>query len=930
MTADIMSINSFCSSRPYQSYWLTICCILLLFGLSALHLYSLDPGIHLNQYLVDEWNQDRGLPSDTVRTIAQTADGYLWFGTNSGLARYDGIRFKIFEFASTQPQGNVIYSLYTDRLGNLWTATSVGLMKRQGNGFKGFTNRDGLSGNLISTIAEDIYGNLWIATSRFLNRMRGDSFTYTNLSKSLGISHIVEIHQDPQGGLWIVSGKSGLFYGQNQQFARISMNGLPQHSTHTLFQDKEKTLWIGSNLGLIRVRQPNNPQKKEISLFTPQHGLADNNVWSILEDRDGILWIGTERGLNRLIFDKQGRPKFETIMEDHIISALFEDREGSLWIGTIGSFLYRMRNPVVKTYYREAGVPGFVSALFRDSKDRLWFGTALGDIYRFDQEKFSPSFNQNNTINAGIRCIAEDSSGNLWLGTRTRGAIRLRDKDHLRYSVLNGLAGNHIKVIFRDSRDRLWLGTFGNGLSIYENGTFRTLDMKNGLSSNYITNIHEDRTKNIWIATLNGLILIPNGDVGKQGDFPKFLKGHWIYGIWEESREQILWLGTYKSGLIRFKEGKTFIFNEKKGFGSTSVYQIHQDRRNQFWISTRDGIIRVSKDELNQCAAGLIKRVHCINYGLSDGMIHIECSSAPRNSILVTGDERFWFATKKGIAVLDPAKIRLNLSLPHALIEEVFFNGKPILPNSQKKSYPGIKNIGFSFTAPTFIAPRKIKIQYKLQGYDHEWHTNAPDNERRVFYSNIDPGTYKFRVRATNRDGISSKTEAVFEFTIRHHFFETKWFWVMLLLMTGLLISLTYHGLKRYLQVRNLRNKYKSSTVDSRIIETTLEKLNRFLEEERVYREEDLSLNFLARKVDIAPRYLSQIINEQLNRNFWDLINGYRIKEAKSLLREHGENRHTILDIALEVGFNSKEVFNRTFKKHTGQTPTQYRKVSRT
>ncbi|MCP5102737.1 MAG: helix-turn-helix domain-containing protein, partial [bacterium] len=265
------------------------------------------------------------------------------------------------------------------------------------------------------------------------------------------------------------------------------------------------------------------------------------------------------------------------------------------------------------------------------------------------------------------------------------------------------------------------------------------------------------------------------------------------------------------------------------------------------------------------------------------------------------------------------------------VMKAALFNGEPV-PVVQsaavvcyEREFKGIQLILLFFPAPMFISPEKVKIFYKLEGYEADWQVIQPFQERTVFYKDPGPGRYRFRVTAANSDGIRNPGGAYFDFTLKLYFYQTLWFkifGVLLVILSGLAL---YFGTRRYLYVRKLRNKYKNSTLDPEKAESALKKLRVLLESDKIFRDETLSLNSLASKLNIAPRYLSQIMNEQLDKSFWALINGYRVEEAKKMLAETGKRDFSIMEIAFEVGFNSKEAFNRAFKKYTGVTPSQFR-----
>jgi AraC-like DNA-binding protein len=260
------------------------------------------------------------------------------------------------------------------------------------------------------------------------------------------------------------------------------------------------------------------------------------------------------------------------------------------------------------------------------------------------------------------------------------------------------------------------------------------------------------------------------------------------------------------------------------------------------------------------------------------------------------------------------------------VIEDVVFDERSILSSLHRegKTFKGIKDFVFHFTAPTFLSPEKIKFKYKLDGYDREWVYLQPGGKRMVRYKNLEPGTYIFRVIACNNYGLWNRTGASMVFTLKPFFYETLLFKIGIFLIFLALATGGYFLYKRWSPGK--KGKYKSSSLNSLFVEECIKKLTYLMEIEKLYCDETISLQSLSEKLSISPHVLSKIINEKLNRNFWDFINTYRVEEAKKLLRDSKRANQKILSIAFDVGFSTKTSFNNVFKKYTKMTPSQYKK----
>jgi ligand-binding sensor domain-containing protein/AraC-like DNA-binding protein len=906
---------------------------------TAFQLPALDPDKPVNQYLLDEWGLDKGFPAGTVYSVTQTPDGYLWLGTSTGLVRYDGRKFDSFVIDDTlKPLERWVDQSLVDKQGVLWLTGNKGVTQYKNGRFKTFSTKDGLSGNIVIDIAEDSYGNLWIGTyGNYLNRFKNGRFTVFNASNGLRADKVNTIYEDGKGVLW-VGGNNGLFYVSHVSGVsrdrdctfkeyRLDMEGSNGScAVNTIYEDRKHVLWVGTSNGLVKIAD-STAKDKRVTIYTTADGLADNTVWSVLEDRNDNLWVGTRFGLHRLKRKPGGRIAIDRCLDDIGILSLKEDSEGSLWIGTFHYGLKRLRDAAVRTLFKQEGIPPYKLSMYKDQTGIIWLGTFSGDLFLSkgaDSYEFMPF---GNIPNRSITAIYEGFQGDIWLGTNhgelfqvERAGGRIVQK----YAGEQDRPGPKINVILHGSGNNLLIGTHGGGMLLYDNGISKSYTTTDGLSGNYVTAIYEDSEKNIWIGTRKGLTVLTNGRWDRES-IKTYLPRHYILGI-HEDRRGIIWIGTFNTGLIRFKNRTPFFYIMDNGLGSNSIIQILEDRWENLWIASYNGILKVGIKELHELADGRIGRLNCTTFGLSDGMLNVQCVMSSLNSAIKAGEGEFWFATQKGISVVKPGKILVNKSPPPAVIEEILFNGRSIPIEEDGKNFRGIKHVRFYFTAPTFISPEEVKIFYKLEGYDPDWTSVDAFRDRLADYENLPPGDYRFMVTASNADGIRNPTSAAFDFSLKLYAHQTPWFKILSILLATLAALAGFYRLKRYLYIRKLKSKYKNSTLDPEKAESALKKLHYLLAVKKVFKDENLSLKSLASKMGMPPRYLSQVMNEQLNKRFWDVVNGYRVEEAKKMLSVPGKKDYSILEIAFEVGFSSKEVFNRAFKKHTGKTPTQFKK----
>jgi len=615
----------------------------------------------------------------------------------------------------------------------------------------------------------------------------------------------------------------------------------------------------------------------------------------------------------------------EKFLENIIVTRLFEDKEKNIWIATNGSGLKQIKYRLFTTYTRNEGLPeDYIVSLCEDRNHEIWIGSSTGDLCKFSKGAFINIFSDEGAIDlqntTWIKSLARDNQGNIWVSVCGKGLIKYSEGDTIHYSTEDGLIDNCIISIFCDTNDTIWFGSF-NGLSSYYNGRFKSYTVKDGLTGKIVNNIYEDKNHNIWIATSGGITLLENGQFLPEY-MQVYLKDIPVTAIHEDSGN-IFWFGTRGAGLRRYKDGTFAKVSVENGLGSNMIYHILEDERGNFWMSSDRGVLCLDKGELNDFADGKISWVNCITYGVSDGMRSCECEVYKSSAIKASNGE-LWFATKKGIAVVNPDRMRINqLPPPSVIVEKVVLDGVEQDSYQELRKYKDVEKVELLFTAPSFTAPENVRFKYKLEGLDKDWLFLEAGDKRVVSYDNLPPGDYTFSITACNSHGIWNRRGTSFPFSIKISFVKTALFKVLFVLLILVSGSTGYFLLKR--NGLRKRKKYKNSTLESRKAEEYLKKLIYLMDIEKIYREEHISLQSLSEKLDIPSYQLSYIINEKLNKSYFDLINSYRIEDAKRQLLDPQKQDQTILNIAYDVGFNTKVAFNNAFKKYTNMTPSQFK-----
>jgi signal transduction histidine kinase/ligand-binding sensor domain-containing protein len=746
----------------------------------------------LAQHHFDSWTTDNGLPHNWIRAIHQTRDGYIWLPTLDGLARFDGLRFKVFNRTNTPGLTSNRFSyhaLWEDRQGNLWLGTEDGGVIRCRDGvFSSYTTREGLPDNSVTRIDEDAAGTVWFFTKGGLAQWRGERLirasgpdgpfdAHLATPKSLGVDGVF-------AGLWRMSavGWERFAYGQWTPLP------LPPRLTDpakllvdSIVEDSQRRLWYD-----LKDRE-DEYYCVDDGRLTVFPGIPNTSgVHVCHEDRRGRLWVGSQGGVIRLW--KDGRVSPLRGFSTAYIFKVLEDREGTLWIATLNQGLYRLREQVI-TVYRHPGGPQFntIGPMMQDRAGNVW--AASGGLARFKSDRFENSYRQgrsHNTWDWGnmLSALYEDHDGSLWVGTWD-GIVRFKDGRLHEEKSLSAQIKGRVYAIRRDRAGDLWLGG-DSGLSRLSNGELTHYTTRDGLSSDNVKVVLEDRAGTLWIGTNGGLSRFANGGFTSLTEADG-LPASQILSLYEDDAG-VLWIGTYDSGLARLKESphgqserKLTRYTTEHGLFNNGVYQILEDDLGFLWISCHLGLYRVRKQELNDFAAGRVSHISSTNFGKADGLVNVECGSANQPSAsggqpmgFKASDGKLWFPTQEGIAVVDPKGVQFNPTSPPVVIEECLLDRHPIDFRDGVTIRPGQESLEINYTGLSLIKSEQIRFKYKLEGLDHDWIDAG--TRRTAYYSHVPPGEYVFTVIAANSDGVWNTKGKSLQLVVLPPFYRTWWF----------------------------------------------------------------------------------------------------------------------------------------------------------
>jgi diguanylate cyclase (GGDEF)-like protein len=765
----------------------------------CLRALALDPHKTLSQYVQTALTERSGLPQNSVYSIAETNDGYLWFGTEEGIARYDGLHVTVINTRKNKTlRDNYINVLTSGRDGSLWIGTRSGVLRFKdgifrtyltpnapissihegqdgriwvgslnglycltGEHYRLYTKRDGLPSQNIGSIVEGKDGTLWIATGAGLASLKDGHVSTYSTQDGLDDS-IYSMTASRDGSLWVAM-PSGIAHWNGKLLQKWPRSTFPPDAQIvSLLEDRDGTLWVSfehQGIGFIR--------EGVFTQFTTRQGLPSDSVNRIFEDREGHIWIGfVEDGVLELrdgSFNTFGKPEG---LSSNMIWSVLQARDGSVWAATDGSGVNHIsKSGAVRTYTMADGLPGNTVYALREGPDgSMWMGAEHGELTRFKDGRFT-TFRDPASKNNRMPTILLDPSGDLWLGFHeANGLVRFHD-GHFQHYTIPGL----LNTMTLAPDGAIWVGTDHAGVSRVKDGAVTTYTTAQGLLSNFAQAIYVDR-------------------------------------------DGVAWAGTSPGGLNRIKNGRITTYSVEQGLFDLTVGAIVEDDAGNLWMTCNNGIFRVSKKELDDYAEGRVSSIHSIVYGTADGMRSAECNFAADPAVWKGRDGRLWFATAGGVAVIDPNHLYNQTFAPKLHIEQVLFDRNVVPSQTGVDVGPGNGDLEIQFTAPDFTAPERLRFRYRLEPFDRDWVT--VDTRRVAYYTKLPPGSYTFEVQAANGIASWSPNTATLELTLRPHFWQTGWFrTICTLAFLGLCIGLIRLRM-RYLMARNreLEKRVKERT----------------------------------------------------------------------------------------------------------------------
>ncbi|MDQ3711191.1 MAG: histidine kinase [Acidobacteriota bacterium] len=738
------------------------------------------------QYRFDSWTTDDGLPQNSVFSILQTRDGYVWFTTLDGLVRFDGIKFKVFNRSNSPglTTNRLIYLLAEDDDAILVGTEDGGLLRFEDGKFRAFTIADGLSSVKVSKVFKDFDGNLLAATQAGLARFDGEKFIAENQLDARDYA----LYFAPSGIRWELS-QNGLTAAQNGQITKyelpFELNQISADRTFNfpdyvaMLEDRRNpgVLWLTAAAKLYRL------ENGEFTAFSAADGMPQSFVRAIVQDAAGVIWLGTDKdGLCRFAENRVTCYTTADGLSSNTIMSLFIDREQTLWATTSERGINRVTRKAITTLSEKDGLfDGNIYPLLQDRQGNFWIG-AFSALSLYRDGKITNFTAQNGLLYEIVQSLYQDKDGRIWIGS-VGGAEYFENGRFVDFTETLGLPIGDYDFwdIYQTAEGAMWFATH-DGLFKYENGNVSKFTIENGLPSGDVKKILQTADGNLWFGTLGGLARF-NGNRFEAFTEKDGLPRNHVRTIYEDAHGS-LWIGTYDSGLSLFRNGKFTKITTENGLFSNGVFQILSDEHGNFWMSSNQGIYRVSRQQLIDFADNKISSVVSTAFGKSDGMLSIECNGGRQTAGIKTSDGKLWFPTQDGVAIVDPEAVAFN-PLPLPVVIETVKIENQLLDNFQTaiEIQPGQENLEIGYTGLSFIKPEQIRFRYWLEGLDEDW--TFAGERRAAYFPYLPPGNYTFRVAAANSDNVWNETGAVLSIVVKPSFYQTWWFLALSVLAIG-------------------------------------------------------------------------------------------------------------------------------------------------
>jgi len=770
----------------------------LLFCCANAPVVAVDPEKRFHDYVKEVWSIEEGLPQITAAAFAQDADGYLWIGTQAGLARFDGIRFMSFNPENTPAlPGLFIEHLFVDSQDRLWVATYKGVAVRENGEFRRIPylrpgdREESIDARMITEtpageiVVAAVEGLFRIADERLLPaaRLAGQS-TYSLLNTASGM---------------LVGGVGTVHRIDGETLAEMPLPPGQETALVTQLVEAQGAVWAGTSQGLFW------QDEGSWQRFDDRAVLAGQPVDALFEDSDHNLWVGTHQGLGR-IRDRtlaEFVPDFDPLAH-RSIRAIFEDHEGSLWLGSQWQGAARLWDGWTRRYAASYGLHDpLVWSLTRSRDGELWVGTNRG-LSLFDNDRYRLVIPEEALPHPNAYTLLDDGE-RLWIGTRT-GLVWYENGRQYMPPVFAPLEITQVSGIVEDRNGNVWIAA-NNGLYRYSHGTLFHYGEQQGLTELRTRLVHETSDGRLYLGTREGLFEVQGNHVRRIGIDAGLRENIDVSAIGELKDGSIV-IGTLSEELFLNADGGWFEYTPRSGLPVNSPFFLAEDEHGYLWAAGIRGLYRVPVSDLHRYRKNEIPvmRTEMLLSERGDhrGSQKAFCCNGAGNAKGFLEDEVLWLPTRGGVIAVDTRRIEKNSVAPKVVIERLRYADEwhDWKAGSDFHLPPESRDVTIEFTTLSFQQPSSVQMRYRLRGYDDEWRDIEDSKHRSVTYTNLPPGQYVFEAHGTNNAGVWATEAAAMPFAIQPWFHETLWF--RLLGAVALLLAI-YAGY-RY-QLRHLRTQ---------------------------------------------------------------------------------------------------------------------------
>jgi signal transduction histidine kinase/ligand-binding sensor domain-containing protein len=791
--------------------------------------FAQNPALDVSQYAHKAWRVSEGFAKGVMRSIAQTPDGYLWVGTDFGLLRFDGVRAVAWQPAPGEHlPGTDVRRLLAARDGRLWIGASRGLASwkdgkltrypelegqtvqalledREGAVWVGgwkpslgklctFQNdhtqcygEDGRFGNGVTALHEDRDGNLWAGGITGLWRLRpGPPTRYTLKDPA---EEVFALSEGDDGGILVArrSGLTQLKEGRARPYPLPA--GLP-FAPNRLLRDRYGGLWIGAmvDMGLLHIHDGRTDR------FTPDDGLSGGAVSSLLEDREGNIWVSTlDGGVDRFRAYAIPTMSVRQGLSSRGVYSILAASDGSMWLGTSDG-LNKWNNGRI-TIYRKRGLRGGRGGSLLSAPTAAWDRDSRATVREIADHGLPE-----NTVVA----LHEDARGQIWVGSLNGVAIYRAERFFLLESVPHGI----VSSITGDRKGSIWISHQEALFHLFQERVVERIPWARlGRRESASVLLHDATRGGVWLGFRDGGVAhLTNGRIGAsygeaEGLTPGMVRGLYIDG------KRALWAATV-GGLNRIQDGSVVTLTGRNGLPCDMVHWMMEDDADSVWLYLACGLVRISRADFDAWAVDPTRQIRTTVFDSADGVRHLGVEFG-YSSVVAKADGKIWFLPFGGVSIIDPQHLAGNPRPPPVHIERIIADHETYEAAPGLRLPPLVRDLQIDYTALSFAAPERNRFRVMLEGRDRDWRDLGA--RREAFYTDLGPGTYRFRVVASNNSGVWNETGATLEFSIDAAYYQTRWFQAAI---AGGVFALLWVGYA--LRIRQVARQF-TRTMDARV-----------------------------------------------------------------------------------------------------------------